>query len=61
MNCTHPVLYAHPDGLRCHICGALIVANAAADKPEVQEEKPAEVPKPGRKRKAKGADGNESH
>ena len=53
MNCTHPVLYAHPDGLRCHICGALIVANAAADKPEGQEEKPAEAPKKAVKRKAK--------
>jgi hypothetical protein len=62
MNCTHPVLYNHPDGLRCHICGALISANDAADKPEGQKEKPAEAQKPGRrKRKAKGADGNENH
>jgi hypothetical protein len=53
MNCTHPVLYDHPDGLRCHICGALISANDAADKPEVQEEKPAETPKKAVKRKAK--------
>ncbi len=53
MNCTHPVLYNYPDGLRCHICGALIDANAAADKPEGQEEKPAEAPKKAVKRKAK--------
>jgi hypothetical protein len=53
MDCTHPVLYNHPDGLRCHICGALIAANAAADKQEGQEEKPAETPKKAVKRKAK--------
>ena len=57
MNCTHPVLYNHSDGLRCHICGALI----KAQEDRQQEEKPAEAPKPGRKRKAKGADGNENH
>lgn len=55
MDCTHPVLYNHPDGLRCHICGALI----KAQEDKQQEEKPAEAPK--RKRKAKGADGNENH
>lgn len=53
MDCTHPVLYNHPDGLRCHICGALIAANAAADKPEGQEEKPAETKIKPSKRKGK--------
>jgi hypothetical protein len=43
MDCTHPVLYNHPDGLRCHICGALIAANDAGDKLQGQEEKPAET------------------
>ena len=56
MNCTHPVLYDHPDGLRCHICGALIAAKPEGDKPEGHEEKPAETPKNGRKRKAKTAE-----
>ena len=59
MDCTHPVLYNHPDGLRCHICGALIADKPATDQPEGREEKPVETPK--RKRKAKGADGNENH
>ena len=61
MNCTHPVLYNHPDGLRCHICGALIADKPATDQPEGREEKPAEAPKTARKRKAKGADRNENH
>ena len=52
MNCTHPVLYNHPDGLRCHICGALIVEKPADDKPEGQEKKPPEGPKKLAKRKA---------
>ena len=55
MNCTHPVLYHKGGALVCHICGAVI--NAQEDKQ--QEEKPVEAPK--RKRKAKGADGNENH
>lgn len=53
MNCTHPVLYDHPDGLRCHICGTLIAANAATDKLEGQEKKPPEGLKKPAKRKAK--------
>lgn len=57
MRCTHPVLYNHPDGLRCQICGTLIEDNPTTDQPEEQEEKQA----PKRKRKAKGADGNENH
>jgi hypothetical protein len=51
MDCTHPVLYNHPDGLRCHICGALIAANDAGDKLQGQEEKPAETRKKPVKRK----------
>ena len=53
MDCTHPVLYNHPDGLRCHICGALIADKTAADKPEGQEEKPAETKIKPSKRKGK--------
>jgi hypothetical protein len=56
MNCTHPVLYDHPDGLRCNICGALISANDAADKPEVQEEKAVKTEKKPAKRKVAKAD-----
>jgi hypothetical protein len=56
MDCTHPVLYNHPDGLRCHICGALISANDAADKPEVQEEKAVKTEKKPAKRKVAKAD-----
>lgn len=53
MNCTHPVLYDHPDGLYCHICGALITAKPEVDKPEGQEKKPPEGLKKPTKRKAK--------
>ena len=53
MNCTHPVLYNYPDGLRCHICGALVGEQPANDKQAGQEEKPAEAPKKAAKRKAK--------
>jgi hypothetical protein len=53
MNCTHPVLYAKLDGLYCHICGAKLRVDEAVDKQEGQEEKPVEMPKTGRKRKAK--------
>lgn len=49
MNCTHPVLYRQPDGLRCHICGALIGAD---EKPQTPEEKAAQTPKKPAKRKA---------
>jgi hypothetical protein len=56
MNCTHPVLYAKKDGLYCHICGALLRSDAPVDKQEGQEEKTAETPKSGRKRKAKTAE-----
>lgn len=49
MNCTHPVLYNHSDGLRCHICGALI----KAQEDKQQEEKPVETQKTGRKRKVR--------
>lgn len=51
MNCTHPVLYGHPDGLRCHICGALIAANGAGDKSQAQEEKAVKTQKKPVKRK----------
>ena len=53
MNCTHPVLYNHPDGLRCHICGALISAKDSGDKLEGPEKKPPEGLKKPAKRKAK--------
>ncbi len=53
MSCTHPVLYDHPDGLRCHICGALISAKDSGDKLEGPEKKPPEGLKKPAKRKAK--------
>ena len=53
MNCTHPVLYENANGLYCHICGAKLRVAEVVDKQEGQEEKPAETPKTGRKRKAK--------
>ena len=67
MDCTHPVLYSRNGKLYCHICGAVLPLEAltkpkdepkpATDQREGQEEKQA----PKRKRKAKGADGNENH
>ena len=56
MNCTHPVLYNHPDGLRCHICGALVRSDAQDDKQEEHETKPAETQKKPVKHKAKAAE-----
>ena len=57
MNCTHPVLYDHPDGLRCHICGALI----KAQEDKQQEEKPVEAPKKKRRTKKEAeTDGSDS-
>jgi len=53
MNCTHPVLYNQSDGLRCHICGALISAKDSGDKLEGPEKKPPEGLKKPAKRKAK--------
>lgn len=52
MKCTHPVLYSRNCVLYCQVCGALIAANTAADKPEGQEKKPPEGPKKPAKRKA---------
>lgn len=46
MTCTHPVIYTRPDGLYCHICGALI-------NPPVTEEKPVETKIKPNKRKGK--------
>lgn len=60
MNCTHPVLYHNAHGaLVCHICGAVVGEPPKAVESTTKEEKPVETPK--RKRKAKGADGNENH
>jgi len=56
MNCTHPVLYSRDCVLYCQICGAVLPPDVLQRKPEGQEEKPAEAPKPGRKRKAAKAD-----
>lgn len=53
MACEHKRLKCTNNVFFCLDCGALIAANAAADKQEGQEEKPAEAPKTGRKRKAK--------
>ena len=61
MNCTHPVIYQKGSVLYCHICGAALSLEAKTDNNPPAADKPAETPKPGRKRKAKGADGNENH
>jgi hypothetical protein len=44
-------LYNHPDGLRCHICGALIAPKDAGDKPQASEEKAVKTQKKPVKRK----------
>ena len=61
MSCEHKRLKCTNNVFYCMDCGAVVPNPYENDKPEGQEEKPAEAPKTARKRKAKGADGNENH
>lgn len=54
MNCKHERLCCTNNVFFCLDCGAMVPNPYEA-------KKPAEAQKPGRKRKAKGADGNENH
>lgn len=54
MACEHKRLKCTNNVFSCLDCGAMVPNPYEAKKTE-------EAPKPGRKRKAKGADGNENH
>lgn len=57
MACDHKQLRCTDNRFFCLLCGAEVPNPYKLDKQEGQEEKQA----PRRKRKAKGADGNENH
>lgn len=54
MPCTHDAIKCTNNVFFCLKCGAMVPNPYEA-------EKPAEAPKPGRKRKAKGAEKNADH
>ena len=56
MNCKHERLCCTNNVFSCLDCGAVLPPDVLQRKPEGQEEKPAEAPKTGRKRKAAKAD-----
>ena len=53
MACEHKRLKCTNNVFSCLDCGAVLPPDVLQRKPEGQEEKPAEAPKTGRKRKAK--------
>jgi hypothetical protein len=57
MACEHKRLKCTNNVFYCMDCGAVLPPDVLQRKPERQEENQA----PRRKRKAKGADGNENH
>lgn len=61
MACQHKRLRCTNNVFYCLDCGAMVPNPYVNEQPEGQEEKPAEAPKPGRKRKTKGAEKNADH